>query len=111
MGVPLLELKTLQCQKQTHKRQRKSWQSNFFWSKGCKHIFTAAEQTSEHKMADSGSSLYPWCSCTCPLPGICPHQRVTTFLDWLKGLGDGLGYTVWQAMGLYKNPEEETGTL
>jgi hypothetical protein len=24
MGVPLLELKTLQCQKQTHKRQRKS---------------------------------------------------------------------------------------
>jgi hypothetical protein len=32
---------------------------------------------------------------TCPSPGICPGQRFTIFPDWLKGLGDGLGHTVW----------------
>jgi hypothetical protein len=51
---------------------QKSWQVNFFWWKGCKHILTPAEQTCEHKMADSGFYLYPWHSCTCPSPGICP---------------------------------------
>jgi hypothetical protein len=39
----LLELKTLQCQKQTLERQRKSWQGNFFWAEGRKHIFTPAD--------------------------------------------------------------------
>jgi hypothetical protein len=29
---------------------------------------------------------------------ICPGQRFTIFPDWPKGLGDGLGYTLWQAM-------------
>jgi hypothetical protein len=61
----MLELETLQCQKQTHETQ-KSWQGNFFWSKGCKHVLTLAEQTLEHKMADSGSSLYPWRSVPAP---------------------------------------------
>jgi hypothetical protein len=28
-------------------------------------------------------------------------------LDWLKGLGDGLGHAVCQAMESYRNPEEE----
>jgi hypothetical protein len=44
-------------------------------------------------------------------PGICPGQRFTVFPNWLKGLGDGLGHTVWQAMELYRNPEEEARTL
>jgi hypothetical protein len=37
------------------------------------------------------------------LPGICPDQRFTISLDWLKGLGDGLGHAVCQAMELYRN--------
>jgi hypothetical protein len=35
------------------------------------------------------------------------RSKVTICLDWLRGLGDGLGH----AMGLYMNPEEETVTL
>jgi hypothetical protein len=58
-----------------HETQRKFWQGNFFWSKGCKHEFTPAEQTLKHKVVNRGSSLYPWRSCTCPLSGICPGQR------------------------------------
>jgi hypothetical protein len=46
-----------------------------------------------------------------PSHGICPGQRLTIFLDWLKGLGDGLGHAVWQAMELYRNSEEEARTL
>jgi hypothetical protein len=42
----------------------------------------------------------------CPLSGICPGQRFTISLDWLKGLGDGLGHAVWWTMQLYRNPEE-----
>jgi hypothetical protein len=38
-------------------------------------------------MANSGSSSYPWHSCTCRSPGICPGQRFTLSLDWLKGFG------------------------
>jgi hypothetical protein len=33
--------------------------------------------------------------------------RYTISLDWLKGLGDGLGNIVWQPVELYRNPEEE----
>jgi hypothetical protein len=99
------ELKTLQCWK-WHTRGRKSWQGNFFWSKGCKHVLTPAEWTHKHKMADSGSSLYPWPSYTCCSPGICPGQRFTISLNWLKGLGDGLEHTVRWAMELYRNLEE-----
>jgi hypothetical protein len=65
----LLELKTLQCRKQTHERQTKSWQANFFWSKGCKHMFTPAEWTWKHKMVDSDFSSYSWCNCTSPYLG------------------------------------------
>jgi hypothetical protein len=72
--------------------------NNFFSSKGCKHIFTPVEWTCEHKMVDSVFSLYPWGSCTCPSPGICPGQRFTIFLDCLKGLGDGLGHVTWPAI-------------
>jgi hypothetical protein len=79
------------------------------WSKGCKHVLTPAEQTHKHKMVDSGSSLYPWCSCTCPSPGICPGQRFTVFPNWLKGLGDGFGCIVWQAMALYRNRKKKQG--
>jgi hypothetical protein len=75
------------------------------------HIFTPAEQVHEHKIVHGGSSLCPWCSRTCPSPGICPGQRFTVFLSWLKGLGDGLGHTVWRAMELYRNPKEEARTL
>jgi hypothetical protein len=89
----MLGLKTLWCQKQTHKRQRKSWQRDFFWSKGFKHVLTPAKQTYEHKIA-----LYLWCTCTCPSPGICLGQKFTIPLDWLKGLGDGLGYVIWQTI-------------
>jgi hypothetical protein len=32
---------------------------NFSSSRGCKHVLTTAKQTRKHKMADSGSSLYP----------------------------------------------------
>jgi hypothetical protein len=46
------------------------------------------------RQADSGSSLYPWHSCSCPSPWICPGQRFTIFLNWLKGLGDGLGHVI-----------------
>jgi hypothetical protein len=106
----LLELITLQCRKQTHKRQ-KIRQGNFSWSRGCKHILTPTKETCKHKMADCDSSLYPWRSCTCPSPGICPGQRFAVSLDWLKGLGDGLGHTVWWAMESYRNPEEEARTL
>jgi hypothetical protein len=45
--LSVLELKTLQCQKQTHKKQRKSWQGNFFWSKG------QGKQTHMHTVAPS----------------------------------------------------------
>jgi hypothetical protein len=85
---------------------RKSWQGNFSWSRGCKHVLTPGKQAQKHKMADSGSSLHPWCSCTCPTPGICPDQRFTVFPDRLKALGDGLGHAVWQTMELYRNLEE-----
>jgi hypothetical protein len=57
----------------------------------CKHVLTPAKQTRKHKMTNSDSSLYPWHSCTCPSPEICPGQRFTVFPDWLKGLGDGFG--------------------
>jgi hypothetical protein len=43
-----------------------------------------------------------------PLTWDFPRSKL---LDWLKGLGDGLGHVIWGAMGLYKNPEEEAGTL
>jgi hypothetical protein len=79
-------------------RQKKSRQGNSFWSKGCKRIFIPAEWTLEHKMVNSGFSVYPWHSCTCPLSGICPGQRFTIFLDWLKGLGDRWGHIIWQAI-------------
>jgi hypothetical protein len=52
-------------------------------------VLTPTEQTCRHKMADSGSSLYPWHSRTCPSPGICPGQKFTVFPDWLKALGMG----------------------
>jgi hypothetical protein len=107
--VSVLELKTLQSWKQTHERQGKSWQGNFFWSKGCKHVLTPAEQTLEHKMADSGSSLYPWCICTCPSPRICPVQRFTVFPDWLKGLGDGLEHIIWWAIFVGNGTMQESG--
>jgi hypothetical protein len=84
---------------------------NFSWSRGYKHVLTPAKQTHKHKMADSGSSLYPWHNHTCHSPGICPGQRFTVFPSWLKGLGDGLGHAVWWAMELYRNPEEEPRTL
>jgi hypothetical protein len=83
----------------------------FSWSIGCKCVLTPAKQSCRHKMADSGSSLYPWCSRTCLSPGICPGQRFTVFPHWLKGLGDGLGHAVSWAMELYRNPEEEARTL
>jgi hypothetical protein len=75
------------------------------------HVLTPAEQTREHKMADSGSFLYPWRSCTCPLPRICPGQRFTVSLDWLKGLGDGLRHAVWWTIESYRNLEKEARTL
>jgi hypothetical protein len=107
----VLELKTLRCWKQTHERQ-KIFTRQFLVIKRVQACTHSAEWTCEHKMADSGSSFYPWCSCICPSPGICPGQRFTVFLDWLKGLGDGLGHGIWQAIfagnGVYKNPEEET---
>jgi hypothetical protein len=45
-----------------------------------------------------------------PLPGF-KVQGSQSFPNWLKGLGDGLGHTVWRAMGSYRNPEEEARTL
>jgi hypothetical protein len=49
-----------------------------------------AEQTCEHKMANHGSSLYPWRSCTCPNPGFVQVKGSQS-----KRLGDRLGNTVW----------------
>jgi hypothetical protein len=46
-----------------------------------------------------------------PLTQDCTGQRFTISLNWLKGLGDGLGHTVWWAMELYRNPEEAARTL
>jgi hypothetical protein len=43
--------------------------------------------------------------------GICPGQRFTIFPYWLKDLGDGLGHTVWRAMELYRNLEQEARSL
>jgi hypothetical protein len=93
----------------THTRNRKSWQGNFFWSKWCKHAFTPTEQTHEHKMVDSGSSLYPWYSCTCSSPGICSGQRFTIFPDWLKGLGYRLGHVIWKAIFMSDGAVPESG--
>jgi hypothetical protein len=81
----------------TDTQETKSWQGSFSWSRACKHVPTPAKQACKHKMADSGSSLHPWHSCTCPSPGICPGQRLAIFLYWLKGLGDGLGHIIWWA--------------
>jgi hypothetical protein len=83
----------------------------FFWWRECKHGLTPAKQTSKHTMADNGSSLHPWCSCTCISPRICPGQRFTIFPDWLKGLGEGLRHAVWWAMELHRNPEKAAKTL
>jgi hypothetical protein len=93
----------------TSTQETKSWQGNFSWSRGCKHVLTPAKQTRKHKMAASSSSLYPWHSCTCPSPGNFPGQRFTISLNWLKGLGNGLGYAVWQAMELYRNWKKRQG--
>jgi hypothetical protein len=82
----VLELKTLQCRKQTHEGQRKSWQGNFFWSKGCKHVLAPAEWTCKHKRADSSFSLYPQSGCTAPYLGFV--QVKVHSLSWLpKRLG------------------------
>jgi hypothetical protein len=45
----------------------------------------------------------------CPSPGICPGQRFTIFLDWLKGLGDGLGHTIWWVIFMGKEAVQESG--
>jgi hypothetical protein len=78
----VLELKTLWCWKQTHERENLD-KAISFDQKG-------ASMYSLHKMANSGFSLYSWCSCICLLLGICPGQRLTVSLNWLKGLGDQL---------------------
>jgi hypothetical protein len=46
-----------------------------------------------------------------PLTWDLSRSRFTVSLDWLKGLRDGLGHTVWWAMELYRNQEEEVRTL
>jgi hypothetical protein len=83
---PLLELITLQCRKQTHKTQ-KILTRHFLLIKRVEACVHSHWATRKHKMAGSGSSLYPWLRCTCPSPGICPGKRFTVSLDWLKGLG------------------------
>jgi hypothetical protein len=45
----------------------------------------------------------------CPSPWICPVQRFTIFLDWLKGLGDGLGHVIWQAIFEGNGTIQESG--
>jgi hypothetical protein len=43
----VLELKTLRCWKQKH--ERKSWQGNFSWSRGCKRVLAPAKQHTSTK--------------------------------------------------------------
>jgi hypothetical protein len=72
-------------------------------------VLTPAEQTRKHKMAAVAPPYVP--DGVVPAPHLCPGQRFTISLDWLKGLGSGLGHTVWQAIELYRNLEEEARTL
>jgi hypothetical protein len=50
-----------------------------------------------------------------PLTWDLSRSKVHNFSPLAKRLGDGLGPVIWRAiftaLGLYKNPEEETGTL
>jgi hypothetical protein len=46
-----------------------------------------------------------------PLTWDLSRSKVHNLSQLAKRLGDGLGHAIWWAMGVYKNPEEETGTL
>jgi hypothetical protein len=46
-----------------------------------------------------------------PLTWDLSRSKVHNFSQLAKRLGDGLGYAVWWAMELYRNPEEEAMTL
>jgi hypothetical protein len=51
----------------------------------------------------------PWCSCTYPLCEISQGQRFTNSLNWLIGLGYGLGHMVWQAIFRDNGSVQESG--
>jgi hypothetical protein len=58
--------------------------------KGCKHVFTPAEETHEHTVAISGFSLHP--DAVVPAPHLGSVQvKGSQPVNWLKGWGDGLG--------------------
>jgi hypothetical protein len=58
-----------------------------------------------------GPPYFPDAVVPAPHLGFVQVRGSQSFPGWLKGLGDGLGHAVWQAMELYRNPEEEARSL
>jgi hypothetical protein len=102
-STSLLEVITLRCQKQTHKRLKIL--TIFSWSRGCKHVLTLAKQHASTKCWQ-WLLLISLTHSYLPLTWDLSRSKVHNLPDWLKGLGDGLGHAVWWAMELYRNLEE-----
>jgi hypothetical protein len=77
----------------------------FSWSRGCTHVLTPAKQTHKHKMADSGSSLYPW-QLYLPHTWHLSRWKVHSLSRLVKRLRGFVRVYSWWAMELYRNPEE-----
>jgi hypothetical protein len=101
-----LELKTLWCWKQTHKREKILTVSFDQKGTGMYSLQLSGHVTTKWLTEASPISLT---QCTCPLPGICPGQRFTIFLDWLKALGGGLGHAIWRTIFVGNGVVQESG--
>jgi hypothetical protein len=102
------ELKTLQCWKQTHERQKILTRQFLL----IKRVQACTHCSWSDMWVQNGWQwllLISWRGCACFLPGICPGQRFTIFLNWLKGLGDGLGHVIWWAIFMGNGTVQESG--